>query len=344
MVAAPELLRILQLLDTGCGREAAEAVHRLVPAPLWQAVVPQLFSHLVSGKVRTRVSVFEVAAAVVHNKRTPLSCLPLAPLRSLRKGTRKRAPRFLFKGRMRDSLVQLSSVRLQEHARSIASRILQSLEEVVPAAVLYPALAEQPDTEGGFSVNAQRTVVISRQEPRNGSSPSRLEHLLRGVGAFCRPSRRRQELTLTAHPRPFVSITASLQYASERRSSRRKNDPRQYARSPPPPGVPSFAAPWDRPSGWRDRFPDTALRRQWYSFKHVWPIVEGTRRRNPRNLMSSRAPTKSLVGLLPGVGQAMCCRSLVPRSTASRRSSRFRLGGFLLHLYERTRGSFPRLI
>ena len=48
-VAAPELLRVLRVAEEGSGTDSAE-VDR-IPARLWQAVVPQLFSHLASTKV-----------------------------------------------------------------------------------------------------------------------------------------------------------------------------------------------------------------------------------------------------------------------------------------------------
>jgi hypothetical protein len=49
-LAAPELLRILKVLEGGPSTVVSK-VER-IPARLWQAVVPQLFSHLASPKVK----------------------------------------------------------------------------------------------------------------------------------------------------------------------------------------------------------------------------------------------------------------------------------------------------
>lgn len=49
-LSAPELLRILKLLETGLSSHSADSILE-VPVSLWQAVVPQLLSLLISAQV-----------------------------------------------------------------------------------------------------------------------------------------------------------------------------------------------------------------------------------------------------------------------------------------------------
>ena len=107
-IAAPELLRVLKLLEEGCDQIAMNHIKHVQPL-WWEAVVPQLFSQLTNPKV--------------------CRC----PVQS----------RIQDKGEL-----QGNCVFLQEHMHALARELLQVLEEVAPASVLYPALAERNSGAG----------------------------------------------------------------------------------------------------------------------------------------------------------------------------------------------------